>query len=430
MTPDHKTTTTVTDGVLVGEFDVRVKNDRLDCTLPARFFQNYQKEHSVWGEVLPNPPQWLTAAEVEITSPDHLEPFPAILGGIRGTQANGALVFSADLIPLREPIESAPAKDVKEVTFALLDSPVTENLVREQRPEIVTFPCGKFDVSLTDPTTAHREIAEVLGSSPHVLSNSGKIQERNGQVFTSNAARIALDAMHDALSFAAGRWVGIVLVQAVNVAGEPVWSRWGTGRMSAAPSQSSWYDPGHPDWIQPLCDGLLQAKSNEETWEPIRTALYWYVRSNTRGAGIDSSLILSQCALELLSWYVIVKRTAALSEQGYSQLGSASEKLRLTLTLLGIPWQIPAGLKKVGALRKDWRDVAEAVVQARNYLVHPTQSRSGKRRTPQNYPWYELWIAGQWLLELVILRLLGYTGNYRNRTRLTDFDPIERVPWA
>jgi hypothetical protein len=36
----------------------------------------------------------------------------------------------------------------------------------------------------------------------------------------------------------------------------------------------------------------------------------------------------------------------------------------------------------------------------------------------------------QWLLELVILRLLGYTGNYRNRTRLTDFDPIERVPWT
>jgi hypothetical protein len=429
MTPDHKPTT-VADGVLVGEFDVHIKGNRLDCTLPARFFQNYQREHSVWGEVLPTAPQWLAAAEVEITSPGHLEPFPAVLGGLRGTQANGALVFSAELIPLRDPIESAPAKEVKEVTFALLDSPVTENLVREQRPGVVTFPCGQFDISLTDPTTAHCEIADILGSSPHVLSNSGTIRERNGQVFSSNAARIALDTMHDALSFAAGRWVGITLVHAVNAAGEPVWFRWGAGRMSAASSQSSWYDPGHTEWIQPLCNGLLQAKSNEETWEPIRTALYWYVRSNTRGAGIDSSLILSQCALELLSWFVIVKRTAALSEQGYSQLSSASEKLRLTLTLLGIPRQIPTGLKKVVALRKDWRDVAEAVVQARNYLVHPTQSRSGKRRTLRNYPWHELWIAGQWLLELVILRLLGYTGNYRNRTRLTDFDPIERVPWT
>jgi hypothetical protein len=429
MMPNHEPTH-VADGVLVGEFDVHLKGDRLDCTLPARFFQNYQKEHSVWGEVVPTSPQWLAAAEVEITSAGHLEPFPAVLGGLSGTTMNGVLSFSAELTPLRQPIESAPANELKEVTFALLDSPVTGNLIREQRPEVVRFPCGQFDISLTDPTASHRKIAEVLRSSPHVLSNSGTIRERSGQVFSSNIARIAIDTIHDTLSFAVGGWVGIVLVQGTNTAGEPIWFRWGTSRMTAAPSQPGWYDPGHPHWIQPLCDGMLNAKSREETWEPIRTALYWYVRSNTRGAGIDSSLILSQCALELLSWFVIVKKTAALSEQGYSQLSSASEKLRLALTLLGIPWTIPAGLKKVAALRRDWRDVAEAIVQARNYLVHPTQSRSGKRHAIRNYPWYELWIAGQWVLELVILRLLGYTGSYRNRTRLTDFEPIERVPWA
>ena len=41
--------------------------------------------------------------------------------------------------------------------------------------------------------------------------------------------------------------------------------------------------------------------------------------------------------------------------------------------------------------------------------------------------WHESWIAGRWLLEL-ILRLLGYAGRYRNRDRLADFDPIEQVP--
>lgn len=154
------------------------------------------------------------------------------------------------------------------------------------------------------------------------------------------------------------------------------------------------------------------------------------MRSNTGEVGPDSSLILSQCAIELLSWFVIVKSRAALSEQGYGQLSSASEKLRLALTLLGIPWQLPAGLTKVRAFRKEWRDITEAVVQARNYLVHPTQSRSGKRRKFKTYPWYKLWVASQWVLELMILRLLGYTGNYRNRTRLTDFNPIEQVPWT
>jgi hypothetical protein len=272
MTPNHEPTT-VSDRVFVGEFDVRLNGAHLDCTLPARFFQSYQRECSVWGEVeLPTPPKWPTDAKLEVTSPGHLEPFPARLSGIRGIQANGACAFSAKLTPLCEPIESAPTKELKEVTFALLDSPVTGDQVRGQRPEIVTFPCGHFDVGLTDPTTAHREIVDVLGSSPHVLSDSGTIRERTGQAFSSDEARIALDTIHEALSFAAGRWVGITLVQAFNAAGEPVWFRWGTGKMSAASSQARWYSPRHPEWIQPLCDAMFQARSNEEAWEPAPVA--------------------------------------------------------------------------------------------------------------------------------------------------------------
>jgi hypothetical protein len=342
----------------------------------------------------------------------------------------GSLSFSAELASLRVPIESVPAKGLKEVTFALLDSPITGDLVAEQRPNTVTIPCGQFEVKVTEPTQAHLGVAKALGSSPHRLSNSVTIAERGGQLFSSNMARAVLDTFHDALSFAAGRWVGMTLVEATDPSGELKWFRWGTTRMSGTAPEPSWYDPRNPEWLRPLCDGLLNLRSNEETWEPIRTALYWYVRSNNRGAGIDGSLILSQCALELLSWLVIVKRTGALSEEGYAQLGSAAEKLRLALTLLGIQRQIPAGLKGVVALRKEWNDVADAVVQSRNYLVHPTRPRSGKRRAKREYPYWELWLAGQWLLELVILRLLGYSGSYRNRTRWKEFDPIERVPWT
>jgi hypothetical protein len=135
--------------------------------------------------------------------------------------------------------------------------------------------------------------------------------------------------------------------------------------------------------------------------------------------------------LELLSWFVIVTKSGALSEEGYGQLNSAAEKLRLALTLLGIPCEVPSGLTELSALAKSmrWRDVADAVVQARNYLVHPTQSRSGKRRPQHVFDWYELWVAAQWLLELVILRLLDYSGSYHNRTRLREIDRIERVPW-
>ena len=100
---------------------------------------------------------------------------------------SGAPSFSGPLIPMQEPIESAPAKGLTEVTFALLDSPVTGNLVREQRPKVVTFRCGQFDIKLTDPTAAHSEIADVLGPSPHVLSNPLHVRTMPYQISYKNS---------------------------------------------------------------------------------------------------------------------------------------------------------------------------------------------------------------------------------------------------
>ena len=134
--------------------------------------------------------------------------------------------------------------------------------------------------------------------------------------------RIALDTFHTAASFAAGHWIGMILIEGKGPPQNPAWFRWGRMLMSPTAQGFSWYDPRHTVWLKPLCNAFRQLQSNDEVWEPIKTALYWYQRSNNRGAGIDSSLILSQCALELLSWFVIVKKTGALSEEGYGQLGA------------------------------------------------------------------------------------------------------------
>jgi hypothetical protein len=169
-----------------------------------------------------------------------------------------------------------------------------------------------------------------------------------------------------------------------------------------------------------------------ESEEILQKTLYWYIRSNTMGAGVDGSLILTMCALELLSWFVIVRHCRALSEYGYGQLASAAERIRLMLTILRMPKSIPTGLPELTgcANRQQWSDMAEACVGARNYLVHPTQSKNGRRRTAEDFPWFELWTGAQWLLELTILRLIGYHGHYHNRTQLRDLQRIEQVPWS
>jgi len=130
----HAAPSALSDGILLGAFDVHLKGANLDCTLPARFFHNYQKDGSVWAEVVPAGP-WLAGAEVEVSSPGHLRPFPAVLGSLTGKQQGGSFSLSAEVLPLRVPIEAAPVKSLREVTFALLDYPISGNLIPICKPK-------------------------------------------------------------------------------------------------------------------------------------------------------------------------------------------------------------------------------------------------------------------------------------------------------
>jgi hypothetical protein len=222
------------------------------------------------------------------------------------------------------------------------------------------------------------------------------------------------------------------LVVGEDKSGAHTWSQWGVGRRSQSAPTFSWFHADHPEWLTQVADGFLRirVRDNEER-DVLQTSLYWFMRSNTSTAGVDGSLILTMCALELLSWFVIVRKRRALSESGYGRLDNATERIRLMANLLGLPSAVPAQLTQLQQFsqKQHWSDLPDAIVEARNYLVHPTQSKSGKRRERKDFPWFEIWMAAQWLLELTILRMIDYKGSYHNRTRLRDLDRIDSVPW-
>ncbi len=210
----------------------------------------------MWAEIAPSR-LLLAASEVEVASP-FLEPFRAIVNGVRGTQTENGFAISADVIPLREPIESVPAVNLTEIRFAVLDSPTVGDLVQEQQPRLVLFPCGQFDLRITDVSIAHSPIQRFLGDAPRRMTNSGSLTQRGGGVFTSNDGRMALDTANEALSFAAGRWVGFTLIEGINNEDAVCWFRWGATKMSPA-RQLGWFDPRHSDWLTSLGDGLLRS---------------------------------------------------------------------------------------------------------------------------------------------------------------------------
>jgi hypothetical protein len=261
------------------------------------------------------------------------------------------------------------------------------------------------------------------------LTHSGILRCKEGARFRSEDAKHLLSDLSLFLSFVAGWWVGIGFVRGRNAKGKVVWQLWGFSRMQANATANSWYNWKMEGMLEQLFPGFIQLLQQPSWREPLSSILYWYNRSNSLAAGVDSSIILSQAGFELLAWTVLVRDSKLLSEDNFHSL-NAEGQLRVLLGHLGVPLAVPTGLVELTRLGKElnWSCGPQALVAIRNQLVHPAKKRGGRSR--HVYPYYEAWLLGQHLLELCILRLCKYQGTYVDRTNMQALPQPIPVPWT
>lgn len=100
----------------------------------------------------------------------------------------------------------------------------------------------------------------------------------------------------------------------------------------------------------------------------------------------------------------------------------------------GVPTAIPPSLPILDArLRASgqpgWGG-PEILFNIRNDMVHPPK-RLVEPEWPDGELLFEAWQLGTWYLELVLLRILGYEGEYWSRVRLDrPGADVEPVPWC
>lgn len=72
----------------------------------------------------------------------------------------------------------------------------------------------------------------------------------------------------------------------------------------------------------------------------------------------------------------------------------------------------------------------ELLFNVRNGVIHPPKELADPK-WPDVDELFEAWQLGTWYLQLVILRLVGYNGEYWSRLRLgrSEMD-VAAVPWA
>jgi hypothetical protein len=140
-----------------------------------------------------------------------------------------------------------------------------------------------------------------------------------------------------------------------------------------------------------------------------------------------------QTALELLTWVRLVEDQRVMTPRQWKDRSNPfSAKLRRLLTTMMIPLTIPSTLSDLEAYRvaSNVQDGPETFTSIRNALVHPSPVKRAKlNNSPKAL--FETWFLAGWYLDLCILNIIGYKGQYSNRTIRQGWagDEVEDVPW-
>jgi len=257
------------------------------------------------------------------------------------------------------------------------------------------------------------------------LTHVGCLRRTDGSHFTGKDAMEALSALRFFLSFAKGMWCDPVCPVGFHDSKERVWEAWSSpGEPWYSPM--SWFDPHSSSQLVDLFPGFLKRWEDEDWREALHEVIYWYLNANNDARGIDAGIILTQAAIERLSYEYAVKERKLIEAKGFKDL-RASDKFRLLLSSLSIPLEIPASLSEMSKLggQFNWLDAPHALTEVRNSLVHPEHKQRGNFSTA----YFEAWNLGLWHLELSLLSICGYNGTYSNRLVAKHVGTVEDVPW-
>ena len=143
---------------------------------------------------------------------------------------------------------------------------------------------------------------------------------------------------------------------------------------------------------------------------------------------VELQLAESQIALELLTCVAFLEENSLMSEKAFEGL-DAADKVRVLLFWLGVPAAVPDRYAALKA-RETGADAPKAVTEIRNAIIHPTNSNGAKREKIDMNAVYEAWQLNLWYVELALLKLIGYSGPYSNRTTREITGASELTPWT
>lgn len=237
------------------------------------------------------------------------------------------------------------------------------------------------------------------------------------------------------LSFLANREIGIGPICGIAVEQRVVWAEWGVPRLMPGGPGVKWCpDLLVSDALPVLAEGWGRLSGDEAMEKIIDRAIGLSLVANASEV-LDVRIPIACAGVELLAWTVLQREGWLVRGDEQRALRTAGT-LRLLLRWAGIATQTPEHFgqlqerreKRAREGQKGWEG-PEVLFDIRNRLMHPPKNLDDPE-WPDGDELLEAWQLATWYLDLVLLRLLDYKGEYWSRLRLDRFDTdLEPVPW-
>lgn len=239
-----------------------------------------------------------------------------------------------------------------------------------------------------------------------------------------------LRLLHHWFGFLRGAWSGPLFPEGL-CAGKVVWRQYAPWIHSPSREVPTWLPLRTPIELSELFRGFLRRWRDEAWQKPLTTAIWWLVESNARATRLESAIILSQVALELLAWVHVVETQRLHSRSDFKKL-SAAGRMRALLQVSRVPTAVPAHMSSLlKVCDNEAYDGPGVVTRVRNALVHAGDSNREYVAALDGMARWECSQLAIQYIELVLLSACGHQGHYALRGwKGWKGDDEVPVPWA
>ena len=273
----------------------------------------------------------------------------------------------------------------------------------------------------------HKELVLKNGS---IITHTGRIYKKDFSSFKTKNVESLIYRLSTALSFSCGRYVNII-------------NAFGFKKQDNVCKNTyrSWYKMLSNDykfvfkWTTTISNYYnfekylsLMCKKLENTYysNTILNIIDWYIEA-LNGHNLSNNIISIQTALEMLSYVVLVEDGRYISKAKFDSL-PANQNIRNFLSRCNIDITIPKHIFINKNIIDNFSDGVELITYYRNLVVHPS-----KKRKNFYLEFEEMWniiLLGIKYIELSILYIINYRGEYTDRFKDYCFGDVDTVPWV